>query len=101
VSYENSELNKFRSESVWCQIKTASNSVTTVGVCYKSPTAEISELEALYAAIRKASTRQVMIMGDFNFPGINWETNHCDAASEQFRNLIMANFLHQHVKTPT
>jgi hypothetical protein len=46
----------------------------TVGVCYKSPNAKCNEDEELFKVNKKAAEDKVLIMGDFNFPGINWDT---------------------------
>jgi hypothetical protein len=43
----------------------------------------------------------VMIMGDFNYPGINWESLDCDSSSLAFRDLVLDNYLYQHVRQPT
>ena len=41
-------------------------------------------------------------MGDFNYPGINWEQLKADDLSSQhFLKLVMNCFLDQHVHTPT
>ena len=45
--------------------------VLTIRVCYKSPNAEDSEVNELKDVIKKAFNNMVLIMGDFNFPGIN------------------------------
>jgi hypothetical protein len=52
-------------------------------------------------AISNASRKQVLIIGDFNFPNINWVTNESYTASPEIRDLIMDNYLVQHVKSPT
>ena len=40
-------------------------------------------------------------MGDFNYPKINWDTLDCDSSSTAFRDLILDNYLYQHVRQPT
>ena len=40
-------------------------------------------------------------MGDFNFPGINWESLDSDSHGENFLNIVQDCFLIQHVLTPT
>jgi hypothetical protein len=40
-------------------------------------------------------------MGDFNYPGINWITFESDNHGVEFRDLILDNFLNQHVREPT
>jgi endonuclease/exonuclease/phosphatase family metal-dependent hydrolase len=101
VSYEVPELNGIKAEAVWCKIKTIRNSEVVVGVCYKSQAADGDELRELYMAISNASRKQVLIMGDFNFPNINWVMHESDTAGSEFRDLIMDNYLVQHVKFPT
>jgi hypothetical protein len=40
-------------------------------------------------------------MGDFNFLNINWVTHESATADAEFRDLLMDNYLIQHVKFPT
>ena len=40
-------------------------------------------------------------MGDFNYPGINWETLEADSMSQGFLDLTRDCFLIQHVPVPT
>ena len=68
-----SELNSFNNESVWCKISTgaASDSDLYVGVVYRSPNADVSEINELFSAIKYIACKQVVVMGDFNYPGID------------------------------
>jgi Endonuclease-reverse transcriptase len=50
---------------------------------------------------QKAAASKVMATGDFNFPGINWDTYDSDRDGESFRDLIMDNFMIQHGHEPT
>ena len=88
VSNVNDELNSFKSESLFCNIKLENELVLCIGVCYKSPSIEATELEQLFSVIKAASTRQVLIMGDFNFPLIDWIRLDSDPSSECFLDLI-------------
>ena len=45
--------------------------------------------------ITEKTTGKSIIMGDFNFPGINWETYASSKYSEVFRDMCLDNFLHQ------
>jgi hypothetical protein len=72
-----------------------------VRVCYKSQATDGGELRELFTAVSNASGKQVQIMGDFNFPNMNWVTKESDTASAEFRHLIMDNYLVQHVEFPT
>jgi hypothetical protein len=70
------DFNKSQSQTVWCKIihKKNSNKGVVIGVCYKSPAADEKELRELSSVIQKASNGTALIMGDFNYPRINWNT---------------------------
>jgi hypothetical protein len=89
VSLEILELNVIKSEAVLCKIKTISNNEVIVGVCYKGQATDGDESRKLYMAISNVSRKQVLIMGDLNFPNINWVINKSDTAGAEFRDLIM------------
>ena len=42
ISFSCEELNKYRTESVWCKAMDDKGNVLTTDVCYKSPNAEDS-----------------------------------------------------------
>ena len=84
ISFPSEELNKYSTESVWCKVMGDKGNVLTIGVCYKSPNAEDSEVNELMDVIKKASNNIVLIMGDFNFPGINWVTLEADVTGSKF-----------------
>ena len=63
---------KLKTESVWCNIHVDKVKSLLVGCCYRSQQVADNEIDDLYSAIRLASAQQVLIMGDFNFPHINW-----------------------------
>ena len=79
VSYEYSELNVLKSESVWCRVNTASKETINIGVCCKSQAAEVDGVKELFKAIETASNEQVLTMGNFNYLKINWGTLECDS----------------------
>ena len=70
------------------------NDNITIGVCYRSQAASDEELNELYKVIESASQGNVSIMGDFNYPKINWDTLDCDSSSMAFRDLILDNYLY-------
>jgi hypothetical protein len=69
------DLNEIQAKSIWCKIvnKTDNSTEIVVGVCYKRPAAE-AKIEELFKVLQMAARGEVFIMGDFNYPGINWET---------------------------
>jgi hypothetical protein len=97
------ELIKSKYESVWCKIlgDSTQGQNLIVGVCYKSPNADCNEVNELFKVIEKAAKDKVIIMGDFNFPGLNWDTLECEANTRDFRDLVLDNYLDQHVLKPT
>jgi Endonuclease-reverse transcriptase len=88
---------------LWCKIATDGNRFDelVMEVCCKSPRAEGSEVNKFLQVIEKAADNKVLVMEDFNFPGINWDTCDSDGNGESFRDLIMDNFMIQHVHEPT
>ena len=101
VSQEIEYLNSVKCESVWSELVISKSCRLSVGVCYKNPTIEDWELNNLYSVIQQASVHQTMIMGDFNFPSIDWQTLEADGRGTEFRDLIIDNCLSQHVLEPT
>ena len=101
ASQELHELNKIKCESVWAEVIISRLCKVTIGVCYKNPTIDDCELNRLYSTIRQASKDETMVMGDFNFPTINWQTYEAEGKGVEFRNLIIESCLNQHVTDPT
>ena len=96
-----SSLNEFSNESVWCELVGDKGSRTLVGVVYKSPSAEQTEINCLLNMLRSLDGKQVLIMGDFNCPGINWNMLEADAMGTGLLEIILDNFWTQHVTVPT
>ena len=99
VAYE--KLNKLPCESLWIQIQADSKFIINLGVCYRSQTASVQENESMRTAILEACKEQCLIVGDFNYANINWETYECDKDGEIFLDLLQDNYLSQHVNVPT
>ena len=47
------------------------------------------------------ANRSVLVMGDFNYPDINWNTLKADSNGYKFLKLVMDCYLEQHVSVPT
>ena len=91
------ELNKYSTEFLWCKMMVDKENVLTIGVCYNSPNSKDSEVNELMDVIQKASNNMVLIMREFNFPGINWVTLETDATESKISDLTQECFLTQHV----
>ena len=101
VSFDFCVLNSNKCESVWCKIKTNNKREIAIGTCYRSQLASETEIQELFKTISIAANTETLIMGDFNFPGINWKLMQSDATANEFFNLIQDCFLHQHVLEAT
>ena len=101
LSTDCNDLNSLLSESVWCKITTCYNKILFVGCVYRSPSASQNEVSELFKAINLTSKHQVLIMGDFNYPGVKWNTLESDKDGELFLDLVQDCFLFQHVREPT
>jgi hypothetical protein len=100
TSWAYRKLNKPQSESMWCVTVADKGKEIVVGVCYKSPAAEVDEMAELFKVLKMAA-KKALIMRDFNYPGINWDTLESDRDGTGFRDLVLDNFLVQHVHNPT
>ena len=100
VSSNCDDLNRYKAESVWCNLHIDNGNILIVGVCYRSPTIEDHELDQLFGSIKQASRNQILIMGDFNYPDTDWDTMCHNSSSSNFVDLVLDNFLIQHVNEP-
>ncbi|XP_070619981.1 polyadenylate-binding protein 4 isoform X1 [Erythrolamprus reginae] len=89
-------------EIIWVNIK-EKKSNTTIGVYYRPPN-QTDTMDDLFTCqltdiCNKLSTT---IMGDFNYPDINWKTNSAPSGkSAKFLSSLADNFLTQKVETGT
>ena len=83
-------------ESIWCNIEIGGEK-TLVGVCYRPPSNNKTCDEAMYELITRASREKVLIMGDFNFPEVEWAKSETLNDSHPFIECINDNFLFQGV----
>ena len=94
----NSDFNQF------CQFKLISNNASetlTFTVIYRSPNSSKQNTEKLCDIINSLSGEKNIIIGDFNFPHIDWTHNLADSKGRLFLETIESNFLHQMVDFPT
>ncbi|XP_073519598.1 uncharacterized protein [Phyllobates terribilis] len=91
-------------ESLWVEIHGAkNNNKIIIGVCYKPPNiAEATESLLMRQIDEVAKNNEVLIMGDFNYPDIDWETESCRSQKgNRFLSIIKDNYLSQLVQEPT
>jgi len=97
-------------EHVWCKLNTATfkNSDLIIGVCYRSTSTELFDdnlRTALRNLIAEVSNKNVMLMGDFNYPSIDWATRSVQdtviSEAQLFLYPLDHCFLTQHVQLTT
>ena len=74
-----------------------------LGVVYRRPGISEEEDNDLHQTIGLAAKqhRNLVIMGDFNYPNIQWGSRRTDKAGAKFLELIDDCYLHQHDTEPT
>ena len=105
-----SEPEQIFKPSIFCKILTNNNDFLIFGLVYRSEDkCTDTENENLNKQIdfimQKYSKNKVIIVGDFNYPDIEWEHDHCNKSPEhkssKFLETINDNFLTQCVTEPT
>ena len=93
---------------VWCTIKVSRHDTLVVGVGYRSPNSSDQQNTLIERSIRSVADcnfRYFMLMGDFNFPEIDWITECIDMPdnhpAHSFLTCVQDTFLCQHVYEPT
>jgi len=92
--------NKY-TESIWINLYLNEKSSITVGVCYRTPSITNENEKILFDKIKEMAKKPCVIMGDFNFPDINWSHLESSSKGEEFLVLILDSFLLQNVTKPT
>ena len=95
-------------ECTWCVIKLTRQDNVLVGVSYRSPSStheSNAKLNALLQRIPSVAVRNVLIMGDFNFGQIDWESESVegpeDSDQARFLETMQDLYLVQHVRSET
>ena len=62
--------------SVWIEVVNNDEKKKVIGIVYRSPHSTETNNETLYKCIQELSNRNLIIMGDFNYPNIDWNNLH-------------------------
>ena len=95
------------SELLFVNILVSGNRKVNLGVFYRPPKSDINPLLDLQTALDSVfstSNSDLLLLGDFNLPEINWDTNCALRSSDHTTllcDIIHDNFLTQLVKDPT
>ena len=95
-------------QGVFCSIRLRGNDKLLVGCIYRSPNnspEQNTDLNNLITAASDFKSSHMILMGDFNYPQIHWNSQVCKSSvnSDVFKFLETTRdcFLHQHVQVPT
>ena len=92
-------------EGIWAKIKcngTNGDQVLKIGLYYRGPNASPEECTDLLESIRQQAIHGTIIMGDFNYRGIDWNLNTVEGGEgQELLEIIEDLFLTQHVRNPT
>jgi hypothetical protein len=67
-------------EAVWVQVKESKGPSITIGAYYRPPKPDLDSLESfseVVAKVTRLTEGTIILGGDFNLPGIDWENNTC------------------------
>ena len=111
ISCEEIKFQSTYSDQVWVKLSLLNNEKLLCGCVYRSPTTDSNTTRAsttqVCTVIKEAvglGLSHLLIVGDFNYPRIDWETEDVNENSDTikpFLEEIQADFLHQHVTQPT
>ena len=91
-------------ESLWCNFVAGDGSKILIGCIYKSPNSTKENIELLHSILRSNEIQKfdkVCILGDFNYPDINWDGEWTGDLNNNFIECINDAFLSQKVREPT
>ena len=91
---------QYRTETVWAAIMNGNKDEAVLGVVYRRPGICEDEDNDLHQTIGLAAKqhKNLVLMGDFNYPNIQWGSRRTDKAGAKFLELIDDCYLHQHVR---
>ncbi|XP_061196751.1 uncharacterized protein LOC133205026 [Saccostrea echinata] len=105
---EEAKLSASFEEQLFVKIKINSTDYFLVGLIYRSPSDNTEEknecLRNLITEASKMKCKHYLIMGDFNYPNIDWDllcTKSENSAEQKFIDCLQDNFMFQTVTKPT
>ena len=95
-------------ECVWITVTLGTTHKVLLGCVYRSPSsspANNRDLETMLRTVSDMKAKHLLIVGDFNFPAIDWQTcvatDSDGSESDQFTECLKDCYLTQHVDKPT
>jgi hypothetical protein len=108
ATYNIQLMDKNFEQSIWCNVK-LQHKILIVGLCYRITSSDVNNNETLLNLLDAATVHghktSILIMGDFNYPDIDYSTDSVQAgdtaSSTRFFQKTQELCLHQHVQQPT
>ena len=97
---EISESLSFNIECLWIKVLGEHKNLN-FGLYYRPPNSNESDDLEMFNSIRKLMDLDGIVIGDFNYPKINWKLLCSDIQNDKFLKLVADKFLIQHVKFNT
>ncbi|XP_059807923.1 uncharacterized protein LOC132382078 [Hypanus sabinus] len=90
-------------EAIWMELKNGKGAVTLIGVYYRPPNGARELEEQMCKEIADiCSKHKVVIVGDFNFPHVDWEAHSVKGLDGlEFVKCVQDSFLQQYIEVPT
>ena len=94
-------------EALWCCLLLRHKTSLLIGVVYRSPNSDMNNDNNLGNLLNEVCSNwkgELLIMGNFNFPQIDWNqwcSNNSDVGGNNFLSSVADQFLYQHVNFPT
>jgi hypothetical protein len=97
-------------DAAWCEVSLLNNDKLLIGCVYRSPNSTPDDNKKLNTMLEKvlssAQHSHILLVGDFNFPEINWTTwtapsENIEDPNNAFIESIRDQYLFQHVDKPT
>lgn len=82
-------------QSIWVSLKFSVNHYVTFGCVYRSPSSTVEENANLNRLIKEKLSLvspTIMVVGDFNYPDINWQNMTCDKGPTHPATLFLETF---------
>ena len=95
-----SDLKCSKIETLFCNIRCEESS-TMLGICYRPPDTSVDNDKEFYDLINRIDSKDIVLMGDFNFAELNWQSDSTIDRSHPFVECLDNNFLSQLVNMPS
>ena len=96
VAWDQANVDCNFSSHLWCKIGNLH-----FGVVYRSPNSTSENNDLLSGLVSLIKDKHVVMVGDFNYPNIDWKARTSSASASSFLDCVNDSSLYQHVDFPT